>query len=170
MEIDNPQEALAKMLLIKSVIKAINVNKSRKDKTKGKKEKIDVRVAIGLAEKTYIGKKVTENNGPAYIYANEKLSNIKKEKRTLALKSDCISFDREFNLILWLIDAIIDRWGKHSGELLEVALTNPNMTQMEIGELIGVKQSAVSGRWNRSNINEILAVEKYFRKRVVQLL
>ena len=41
-----------------------------------------------------------------------------------------------------------------------------DITQGDIGKKLGIKQSGVSKRWNRANINEILEVERIFRKKI----
>jgi DNA-directed RNA polymerase specialized sigma subunit len=64
----------------------------------------------------------------------------------------------------------MDKWSLSSAELIMIVLNNPNKTQEEIGKILGIKQSGVSGRWNRANTNEILEVEKIFRKKIKNLL
>jgi predicted transcriptional regulator len=49
-------------------------------------------------------------------------------------------------------------------------LKEPNITQDKIGKQLGIQQSAVSRRWNRANVNEILEVEKMFEKKIQTLL
>ena len=131
---------------------------------------IDIRISIGIGEKTYAGRRVSESNGPAYIYAGEKFSLLKKENTTLAIKSKWPEFDEEFNLYLKLAGVFMDKWTKSSAELVGIVLRNNTITQEEVGKLIGIKQSGVSGRWNRAKIDEILAIDNLFRRKIKQLL
>ena len=155
-EISNPEEALKKAFEIKALIKKINT--------------IDVRMAIGIGEKTYSGAKISESNGPVFIKAGEKFDSLKKENRTMGIKSPWLDFDDEINLYLKLAGTFMDKWSVSSAELMEIILINPNTTQEAIGKQLGIKQNSVSGRWNRANTEDILAVEKMFRKKIKKLL
>ena len=64
----------------------------------------------------------------------------------------------------------MNKWSVSSAELMEIVLKEANITQDEIGKRLGIKQNSVSGRWNRANVNEILEVEKMFRKKIYALI
>lgn len=164
-EISNPEEALRKVFEIKSLIKKVEPT----DKTK-KSSTIDVRLAVGIGEKTYSGDSISENNGPAYIYSSEKFDVLKKENVTIGIKTSWKSFDEEMNLYLKLAGTFMDKWTVSSAELVQIVLNNPDITQEEIGKQLGIKQNSVSGRWNRANVNELLEVEKMYRNKIKSLL
>lgn len=155
-EISPPEEALLRALEIKAVIK--------------KTGSIDVRMSIGIGEKTYVGTRISESNGPAFVNAGEEFETLKKEKITLALKSPWPEVDKEINLYLKLAGTIMDNWSASSAELMEIVLKRPDATQKEIGEMLGIKQNSVSGRWSRANVDEIMEVEQMFRQKVKHLL
>jgi hypothetical protein len=165
LEIENPEESLSKALLIKALIKSVSVKNNNE-----RMSKIDVRISIGIGEKTYTGRRVSESNGPAYIYAGEKFSLLKKEHTTIAIKSMWPEFDEEFNLYLKLAGIFMDKWTRLSAELAGIVLKDRTITQDEVGRQIGIKQSGVSGRWKRANIDEILAIDNLFRRKIKQLL
>ena len=164
-EIENPEEALIKALEIKALIKKVTTS----DITK-KTRTLDVRMALGIGEKTYSGKSISENNGPAYIYSSEKFDVLKKENVTISIKTSWKNFDEEMNLYLKLVGTFMDKWTVSSAELVQIILNNPDITQEEIGKQLGIKQNSVSGRWNRANVNEILEVEKMYRNKIKALL
>lgn len=164
-EIENPEEALRKVFEIKTLIKKIEPLDKRK-----KISTIDVRLAIGVGEKTYSGESISENNGPAYIYSSEKFDVLKKENVTIGIKTPWTSFDEEMNLYLKLAGKFMDKWSVSSAELVQIILNNPNITQEEIGKHLGIKQNSVSGRWNRANVNEILEVNKMYQKKIKNLI
>ncbi|MDX5479068.1 MAG: SatD family protein, partial [Cyclobacteriaceae bacterium] len=142
-EVANPEEALKKALEIKALIKKIQpVQESKKIST------LDVRMAIGIGEKTYTGKRVSESNGPAFIHAGEQFDQLKKQGRSIGVKSPWPELDEELNLYLKLADTFMDKWSISSAEIIEIALKNPGFTQTEIGKILGIKQSGVSLRWN----------------------
>ncbi len=164
-EIANCEEVLRKAMEIKALIKKIEPLDNHK-----KISTIDVRIAIGIGEKTYSGESISESNGPAFIYSGEKFDALKKENVTLGIKTPWQNFDEEMNLFLKLAGTLMDKWSVSSAELVEFVIRNPNMTQDEIGKQLGIQQSGVSRRWNRANANEILEVEKIFQKKLKALI
>jgi len=164
-EIPNPADALQVALEIKTLIKKTKPPTSQK-----KMSVIDVRMAIGVGEKTYSGARISESNGTAFIYSGEKFDTLKKENATIGIKSAWQTFDEEMNLYLKLTNTLMERWTVSSAELMDIVLQNPGVTQEEIGRQLGIKQSGVSGRWSRACIDEILKVESVFRKKIELLL
>ena len=164
-EFPHPEDVLQKMFEIKALIKKIEPLDERK-----RKGTIDVRMAVGIGTKSYTGERISESNGTAFIYAGEKFDTLKKENVTMGLKSEWQDFDDEINLYLKLAGTFIDKWSVSSAELIEIALKKPTITQEEIGDILGIKQSGVSGRWNRANVDELLAIEKMYRKKINALL
>lgn len=155
-EVNNPLDALKKALQIKALIKKV--------------EPLDVRMAIGIGQKTYTGESISESNGEAFIYSGEKFDSLDKENITLGIKTTWEEFDEEMNLYLKLAATFMNKWSVSSAELMEIVLKEANITQDEIGKRLGIKQNSVSGRWNRANVNEILEVEKMFRKKIYALI
>lgn len=155
-EIPKPEDAFHKAFMIKAVMKKTGT--------------IDVRMSIGIGEKTFDGKRVSESNGPAFIYAGEKFDQLKKENTTLAILSPWINFDEEMNLYLKLAGTFMDNWSVSSAELIEIVLSQPNAIQTEIGQQLGIRQNSVSGRWKRAHIDELVAVERTFRVKIKELL
>lgn len=165
LEISNPEDALEKAFKIKALIKKIEPIDERK-----KKSTIDVRMSIGIGNKSYSGNRISESNGDAFIFAGEKFDMLKKESVTIGIKSFCQDFDNEINLYLRLAGTFMNKWSVSSAELVEIVLKNTNATQEEIGSILGIKQSSVSGRWNRAYIDELLAIERMYRKKINILL
>lgn len=154
-EIRNPEDALLKAFAIKAVVKSV--------------ASADVRMSIGIGEKTFSSDRISESNGPAFIWSGEKFDKLRKEKTNLAIQSPWIEFDQEINLYLKLAGIIMDNWSVSSAELVKIVLENPEATQELIGKSLGIMQNSVSGRWNRSKIDEILEVEKVYRSKLLQL-
>ena len=155
-EVKSPEDALKKALQIKALIKKV--------------EPLDVRMAIGIGEKTYTGESISESNGEAFIYSGEKFDLLDKEDITLGIKTPWYDFDEEMNLYLKLAGTFMNKWTISSAELMEIILNDSNATQEEIGKRLGIKQNSVSGRWNRANVNEILEVEEMYRRKINILL
>lgn len=156
LEISSPEDALQKALMIKALIKKTGT--------------IDVRMSIGIGEKTFTSARISESNGPAFVYAGDKFNQLKKEKINLAIQSPWSEFDKEINLYLKLAGTIMDTWSTSSAELMEIVLKRPDATQEEIGKKLGIKQNSVSGRWKRAKIDEVMEVEEVFRRKLNKIL
>lgn len=161
LEVSNAEEALEKAFQIKALLKKIAPVESGK-----KLGSIDVRLAIGLGEKAFSGKRISESNGPAFVYAGEKFEQLKKEKINMAVQSHRADFDMEMNLYLKLAGLFMDNWTVSSAEIVALVLEHPKATQQELGAILNIKQSAVSGRWNRAHVEEVLQIENLFRQKI----
>lgn len=153
LQINNPKEALRKAIAIKTMLK---------------KAEVDARMAIGLGEISYQAEKVSESNGLAFIYSGEMFEELKKDKVNLAVKSPWSDFDTEINLYLKLGGFIMDHWTVSSAEIMQIAMDTPEITQDEIGKLLGIAQSSVSNRWQRARVDAILEIETMFRNKLKQ--
>lgn len=164
LEIKNPEEGLQKAFVIKSLIKSIGSDVSGK-----KIGPLDVRMSIGIGEKSFAGSRVSESNGSAYIYSGEAFDRLKKEKSNLLIQSPWPEFDREMNLYLRLSGIIMDNWSLSSAELMSLVLNNPDAKQEAFGQQLGIRQNSVSGRWNRAKGAEILEVDSVFKSKLKSL-
>ncbi|HLW15429.1 MAG TPA: SatD family protein [Flavobacteriaceae bacterium] len=153
LQINNPKEVLRKAIAIKTMLK---------------KAEVDARMAIGLGEISYQAEKVSESNGLAFIYSGEMFEELKKDKVNLAVKSPWSDFDTEINLYLKLGGFIMDHWTVSSAEIMQIAMDTPEITQDEIGKLLGIAQSSVSNRWQRARVDAILEIETMFRNKLKQ--
>lgn len=164
-QISSPADTLHAALQIKSLIKGLRINDNFKTNSE-----LDVRISIGIGDKTFTAPRISESNGQAFILAGQKFERLKKEKTRLAIKTPWDDFDKEMNVYFRLLSVIMDSWTVQSAELMAIVLNNKNLTQEEIGRLLEIKQNSVSGRWARSHVDEVLEFENIFRKKVSQLI
>ena len=148
-----PIEALLACLLIKATIKTIS--------------NLDVRLAIGIGEKSYDSEKITASNGSAFINSGECFEGLKKS--ILAIKSPYIEFDTHINLCLDLAQLTMNSWTKKSSEIVKISIENPNVTQKELAELVNKTQSTISESLKIAGFEEILKMENYYRNQIVKL-
>ncbi|MDX5338800.1 MAG: SatD family protein [Cyclobacteriaceae bacterium] len=165
LEIPNPEEALHKTIQIKALIKKVQNQNTGKISSP-----VDVRMAIGIGEKTYSGAKIGESSGSAFVFSSERFDRLKKDRVNLAIQSPWKEFDNEMNLFLDFAGIIMDNWSVYSAELMEIVLNHSDITQTEIGEILGIKQNSVSGRWNRAHVDKLLKLEELYRLKFQQLL
>ena len=152
----SPSEALLNSIYIKACVKTI----------KG----VDVRIGIGIGEKKFSAKKITESNGEAFILSGEKLDELKKERLTLAIQSPWSEFDYEINVSIRLALMTMDNWSPISAEMVKLSIENFGISQKDLAELAKRSQSTVSEALKRTNLNEILELDGLYRKKVTSLI
>ena len=140
--------ALETGILIKAIIKSVR--------------NLDVRLAIGLGDESYAGKKITEANGTAYRNSGRLFSDLKSGRQSLALQSDDPEKDGEFNLMLRLALSFMDEWTPVSAETVAWTLQHPQASQQDMADSFGIRQSAVSQRQKRARTDLILELLEFY--------
>ena len=153
-EVKNPEEALLAAILIKAHLRAL---------------KSDARMSIGFGDKTHNAEKISESNGTAFINSGELFETLKKQKVTLALKTGDIVFDEKMNLMLRLALTFMDNWLAQPAQFVAVAIENPNLSQEELGQKLGINQAAVSRRQKRAQFDLVMNLDRYFRTQIKEL-
>lgn len=156
LRVDDPLKALTAAIRLKAVIKL--------------QKPFDVRLAIGIGDITYKSKKITECNGPAFIYSGEKFKTLKKEKQKLAVKSEWPDFDTTINLCLKLGMIAMDKWSVNSAEMVALALSYPQDSQADLGKMLKIKQNAVSTRFSRAHYDELMELNELYKNKLSALL
>ncbi len=164
LEVKNPEDAVLVAFGIKSKIKQVKELNS-----KNRNGDIDVRMSIGLGDKTFSADRISESNGSAFINAGEQFEFLKKRRTNLIVKSPNNDFDSEMNLYFKLACVIMDKWNISAAQLAEQVFLNPKLSQTEIGSILNIKQNSVSGRWDTAKIDELMEIEKMYRFKLKKL-
>lgn len=128
--------------------------------------KLDVRMSIGIGDKTYKAARITESNGSAFVRSGATFENLKKQKLTLAINSGDDLFDTEINLMLRLSLTVMDHWLAQSAEYVLAAISYDELSQEELGQKLGINQAAVSRRRKRAFFDLISEFENYYRQKI----
>lgn len=147
-----PEEALLKAIYLKAAIKTI--------------KNLDVRIAIGIGEKEYSSKKITESSGEAFINSGEKLDELKKDRISLAIKSPWPEFDYEMNISIRLALIAMDNWSQISAEMVKLSIEYSSISQKDLAELAHKSQSSVSEALKRARFNDIMELDALYRKKI----
>ena len=153
-EVHHPEEALLVAIEIKALLKSL---------------KMDVRMSIGIGDKKYTAKKISESNGTAFIHSGESFERLKKQKTTLTVTTGTTDFDKEMNLMLRLALTIMDHWLQQSAEFVITTIRNQSLSQDEIGMLLNINQAAVSRRRSRANFDLIMEVNAFYAAKIKNL-
>tara|TARA_B100000795_G_C22780380_1_gene431988 strand:+ start:778 stop:1392 length:615 start_codon:yes stop_codon:yes gene_type:complete len=153
LEIENCESAFYAALKLKSHLKST--------------KNIDVRIGIGIGRKEFNVDKITESNGEAFINSGFAFDTFLK-KQTIAIKTPWQELNEELNVAFDLALLTMDSWTKNSAEVFKLSLGSGNITQKEIGNLLGITQGRVSERQKRAGFEPIMKLEKRFRKLIQQ--
>ncbi|HVZ96254.1 MAG TPA: SatD family protein [Chitinophagaceae bacterium] len=153
--IAKPEEALRVAIKIKASLKSI--------------PDVDVRMAIGIGTRTHNAQKVTESNGTAFVHSGEKFEMLKRERQNLAVKSDWPGFDKEMNLLLKLSLIVMDNWTVNAAEVVKTTMENPGKVQEELGQIVGIRQNAISNRLKRAYYDEMMEVNEMYAYKLKSL-
>ncbi|SFZ91422.1 SatD family (SatD) [Flaviramulus basaltis] len=148
-----PEDALYACVLIKATIKEF--------------KNIDVRLAIGLGEKTYNSEKITESNGSAFVNSGECFESMKKN--TLSIKSNFEDFDIKLNIMLELAQLTMNSWTSTSSSIIKKSLENPELNQKQIAKLLSKSQSNISEGLKRGGFDEISKLLNYYKTQIQTL-
>jgi len=146
----SPLESLKAALSVKASIKQI--------------KEIDVRIAIGIGEKDYDSNRITESTGSAFINSGECFDNLRKY--SLLVKSSKTEFDEEVNLYFALALLVMDNWLPVTAQIVEKSILHKEMNQIDLAKMLGKSQSTVSEGLKRAGYDEIMKMEKRYRKLV----
>lgn len=154
LEVKNPEDAFLVAIKIKALMKSF---------------KLDARISIGIGDKNYESKKITESNGTAFQRSGMLFETLKKDKTTLAIHSGHEAFDKQMNLIFNLTFSITQHWLPQSATFVLTAIDNQDLSQEAIGNLLGINQAAVSRRQKRAQFDRIMEVDQFYREQIKKL-
>ncbi|WP_040280966.1 SatD family protein [Psychroserpens damuponensis] len=125
---------------------------------------IDVRLAIGIGDKSYVSNKITESNGSAFINSGECFEQLKK--KTLAIKTPKEDFNTQINLMLELALLVMDYWKPTTSKILKHTLVHPNQNQEVIAKHLQKSQSNISEGLKRGGYDEISKLLSYYESQI----
>lgn len=144
----NKQNALFTAIQIKAILKSI----------KG----LDVRMGIGIGLETFMGSGISESNGTAYQRSGRNFDTLKERKINLSIATGDKNKDQTMNLMLKLALDFMDSWSAVSAEIVAMVLDDLEVSQKELAQKLGIKQSAVSQRLKRARIDLVLELLAYY--------
>ncbi len=146
----SPIKALEAAILIKATMKQF--------------KPLDVRIAIGIGDKTYGAKTIKESNGSAFVNSGECFEQLKKQN--IAIKSPIETFDETINLMLQLALLTMDYWKPAYSAIIKTALEHPKKTQEQLAHILGKTQSTISEGLKRSGYEEIKKMITYYQTHI----
>ena len=148
-----PEKALEAAVYIKACIKQFR--------------NIDVRIAIGLGDKSHDADKITESNGSAFVHSGRCFEELKKQN--LALKSDHKNFNEHINLLLELALLTMDDWTPAISLTIKNAIENPKKNQKELAAILRKSQGNISEELNRGGYDALQKLLRFYTSQLLTL-
>ncbi len=135
--LSRPDEALNAALIIRA---------SLLSKFKGKRTRLDARIAIGIGTIDYLPRdQAGEGDGEAFRNSGPELDKMKKGEQNLIIRTPWTEINEEFRTECALLDALIQRWTKEQAEVILYQIQK-KVTQEGIAQILSISQPAVFQR------------------------
>ena len=151
-------DALRIAIMMKAAVTQIALGNN----TKRRHPDIDIRLAIGLGNIENLRTTIDESTGEAFTNSGRTLDNMKKEKRTFAIKTPIEEWDRELETEFKLLEEILSGWNITSAELVYWLLKDYN--ESEIAKKLNISQPAVNQRKKRAGWSGIEALLSRYKQ------
>lgn len=145
-----PEDALELCIKLKSKIKEL------KD--------IDLRLSIGVGAKDYIGHKIQESNGEAYINSGLGFENL--NNKNMIIQSPKQSFNEKWTVMLDMALLIMDNWSPITSQIFNYSLENPNLSQKQIAKKLDKIQSSISEALTRAGYTQIINMLSLYKSEI----
>lgn len=131
---------------------------------------LDLRMAIGIGSLSFRSKRVGESSGDAFIHSGALVDKLDNMHTTLAVSSPWADFDDDVNPSLALAAALMDRWLPSYAESIAAYLAEPELTQQQLGDKLGIAQNTLSERQTKAYRRQLVKFEEIFRNKLNHLL
>ncbi len=138
--IKHPEKALLNCLQVKTALK--------------KECNLNVRFSIGIGSVEVKDKNLARSSGSALERSGHLLDRLKEVDRNLMVSSGTL-WDAYLNNALYQALTYLDTWNTNACEIIYELITNPGLTQKEMGERLGLQQATVSRRLQRAYWKQI---------------
>jgi len=152
LRVNYPEESLFVAMIIKAIFRQVE------------DLDIELRIGIGTTEEPY--EALRKMKGTAISYTEWDKSDKIPQKPAMLLHTGNELFDREFNLLLEFALLNMNQWSLAEAEIVELCMLFPEKNQQELAEWLRIRQSAVSQRRSRSQLELLLKLDQYFRKKI----
>ncbi|WP_181306371.1 hypothetical protein [Rufibacter sp. XAAS-G3-1] len=132
-----------------------------------KKNVVDARISIGIGAKGYSSQNIKTSDGEAFQLSGRTLDNLKSKGQKLVVTTQNKPFNDYIDVICSFLDVFINNWSLQQAEVVYELLEGKK--QIEIAEMINIKQASVSQRINTAHWQEIEKAINLFEKKVKEI-
>lgn len=122
---------------------------------------LDIRISIGIGPIEYLREQLSQSDGTALRLSGRSLDKMKSKNQKLLITTENEKQNRQFEVELKLLDAVMDKWTPMSAEVVYYLLLNKNET--ETAQLLNISQSAINQRKKTANWDAIEMILEYYK-------
>lgn len=152
--LQKPSNALKQAIYLKAFIKSFKLQGSKRT------PEVDIRISIGIGKVEYYGDSILDSDGEAFHNSGRTLDSMKKKGRTIKLTWSQEEKNKEWDVILKLMEEVINKWTILSAEIVWRLIQG--MGDKEIKKDLNISQPAVSLRKKHAGWDSIKNVLEYF--------
>lgn len=145
-EVKKSNQSLRVALMIKCFVKSYRTKEAKQKPTIGlrKWKQFDIRLSIGIGNVDFSNVSLSRSDGEAFLFSGEGLDELKSTRQQLYFKSKEEVINKNIELPIMLLDAIVQKYSYFQAEVIMYKLNE--MKEEEIAEKIKISQSAVNQR------------------------
>lgn len=155
LRINYPEESLFVAIIIKAIFRQV--------------EDLDIALTVGIGDVKEPYESLRKMHGTAINHTQWDESDKIPQKPAMLFHTGQELLDREFNLLLEFALLNMNQWSQAEAEIVELCMLFPEKNQQELAEWLRIKQSAVSQRRSRSQLELLLRLDQYFRTKIKAL-
>lgn len=114
---------------------------------------LDIRISVGIGEIEYLKDTIALSDGTALQYSGRNLELMKSKNQKTLITSGTDILNKELEVELKLLDAIMDKWTPLSAETVYYLLQG--YKEMDIAKTLSISQSAINQRKKTANWDAI---------------
>ncbi len=155
-------QALHTALLIRCFVMSYTSLKKKKQTAKGYlTTQFDIRLSIGIGTVDFLNeKKLSSSDGEAFVLSGHSLDNLKKSSERMVLKTTDEAANKEWEIILSLLDAIMQKWTQNGAELALQKLLGKR--DDEVAQQLNISLSAITQRKKNAQWSAVNKAIEYF--------
>ena len=167
--LNDPKIALRVALIMKSFVKSLKIQANKKiNKRLQRFKEYGIRVAVGVGELSILNKKRGIIDGEAIYLSgraiNEMTSSDKKNRNTLAFRSNQENWNEAFTPLFSLLDVLFAESTRAQSEIIFYKLLNKS--EKEISEILKKSQSTINQHSTAVGWHAIDRAVKYFENQI----
>ncbi|MFT4533355.1 MAG: hypothetical protein ACJA1A_001745 [Saprospiraceae bacterium] len=124
--------------------------------------KVDIRLSIGIGKVDYLSNNILASDGPAFKFSGHTLDTMKKSGRDLTLTTTSNKTNKQWDIILSLMEEVMNGWSIASAETVALLLWDDN--EKHLSKILGISQPAVNLRKKHARWDAIKKTIEYYEK------
>ena len=126
---------------------------------------LDARMSIGIGNKSFQGKTISQSNGEAFLFSGEAFEDLKKQN--VSIKTPWEATTEELKIVLGMLVFIIEKWNVNCSKTIKCVFENKDATQQKLAEILHKRQGQISRELKKAGYEEIYQVISFYTEKLL---